>query len=705
MRALILALLLGLPLPAGATTNVLENDDLRLEVSPQNGSIIHLLDKRTNTDYISDQAQTRLFRFLLPKPDNLARRINSYDQKADSVEVEHGRLKIYFPKLRIAGQRYVFQVGNVEAPEPQLDIEVTVTLQLEGPHILANLQVENHSMEEITDVTFPWLGGLASMSEGQRARIVLPTLSQKVLPRSGNALFSERAKCYPSELATSWVNYEFKEKGIGIEVHSPPETQDALLSLNPTAVTAQIAYGGSGNPYIAWNFYPHVAGQSRWASPDAIIHVHGSDWHTIASEHREWYRQQFSPPQGSAFGRAIGFATYRLKRDDNTVNWTYDEITKLAEEAKAAGIHDLVIDGWREREGPGNPCPFGELADPRLGGGPRLKALIEKLSQQGVELAFAFHPTLLNTASEPYEKGAFRWTVRTRRQGRQLSPSFIFISQDYPYEYSGNHYWAQIDPASPATDYLLKEAKRLKDEYGFRNLFLKSVGLQSFLSYNQDDAVLPQEAYVVGYERFLGGLKAILPQGMLLMEGFNDLVNRYSSAGYTWSQSEGAEVLSFSIPWVPFSNDVEALDYDQANASFARKILINLIVDGGDGTVGRYPEFAQHLSALESLKEATAPYYAEAEFRDHEGLKSIPPDSSVMVSVFLNRSSGQRGIVLANVSDQKQKVSLQLDLQAMRARGRLARLRGQPTEVDLKPEVAADLEPYEVAILGVDPEH
>jgi hypothetical protein len=76
-----------------------------------------------------------------------------------------------------------------------------------------------------------------------------------------------------------------------------------------------------------------------------------------------------------------------------------------------------------------------------------------------------------------------------------------------------------------------------------------------------------------------------------------------------------------------------------------------------------------------------------------------------MVSVFLNRSSGQRGIVLANVSDQKQKVSFQLDLQAMRARGRLVRLKGQPTEVDLKPEVAADLEPYEVAILGVDPEH
>jgi hypothetical protein len=159
------------------------------------------------------------------------------------------------------------------------------------------------------------------------------------------------------------------------------------------------------------------------------------------------------------------------------------------------------------------------------------------------------------------------------------------------------------------------------------------------------------------------------------------------------------------MPWVPFSNDVEALDYDQANASFARKILINLIVDGGDGTVGRYAEFAQHLKALQNLKAATAPYYAEAEFRDHEGLKKIAPDSQVMVSVFQNRSSGQRGVVLANLSKQKQKVSLQLDLPAMRAKGRLFGMTGQPREVDLKTEVSADLDSYEVAILGVDPEH
>jgi len=705
MRGLILSLLMILPLQVRAATNFLENDDVRLEVSPENGSIIHLFDKHTQTDYIQDQKQARLFRFLLPLPDYLARRISSQDQKADSVDAEGGSLKIHYHNLRISSLKYIFQVGNVEEREPNLNIDATVTFRLEGPHIVASLHVENHSYDEITDVTFPWLGGLATTVDGKKARVVLPSLSQKITTSTTDFILADRAKSYPALLATSWITYEFKDKGIGIESQSPPETQDAFLALNQNVFAGSAAYfGTSGNPYIAWNFYPHIAGQSEWVSPNVVIHVHDTDWHSIASEHREWYRQRYSPSRSRVFDHAIGFATYRLKKGDNTVNWTYDDIPELAEEAQSAGIKDLVIDGWREREGPGNPIPFAENADPRMGGGRRLKALIEQLHSQGIELAFAFHPTLIDTAAEQYAKGALRWTVKSRRQGNQLSPSYTYISQDYPYEEYIAHYVAQIDPASPATDYLLQEAKRLKDAYGFRNLFLRGVGLQSLLSYNYDDAVPPQKVYEAGYARFLGGLKAMYSQGFLMMEGFNDLVNKYSTVGYTWSQADDAEILALSIPWVPFSNDVEALDYDQANASFARKILINLIVDGGDGSVGRYPEFARHLKALQSLKEATAPYYADAEFRDHEHLKKFEANPQVRVAVLDNTSTKQSGIVLANLANQKKSVALALDLAKLPATGHLYRLGGQREEIGLSPGVSVELEPYEVAILGIDPQ-
>ena len=705
MRSVALFLFMMLPWQAFAATNQLENEHIRLEVSTENGSIIHIVDKKTNVDYIGDAKATRLFRLLLPRPDYLARRINSWEQKAKSIDVKDGNLEIRFQNPQISRQRYYFQSGIMDVAEPQVDIDVTVTFRLDGRHILGKIQVENRTLDEITDVTFPWVSGLAQDVKGKPPKAVLPSLADKALPAAaaGGMLLGERFRRYPALLATTWVNYELSVGSIGIEALSTPETQDAFISVIPGDTSDSPSYGSGPLPlYIAWNFYPHIGGGTSWTSPETLIHVHDSDWHTIASEHREWHREHRSPPQSTAFDRAIGFATYRLKRHDNNASWTYDELPKLAEQAETAGIRVLVVDGWRQQEGDGNPCPFGETADPRIGGAPKLKSLIESLRQKGTELVFSFHPTLLDTASKEYKEGAQRWAVKTRRQANQLPPAYTFYTYDYPYEPQASHYWAVVDPSTAATDYLLQEAKRLRDEYGFRNLFLRGVGLQSFLSYNKYAPATPQKVYEFGYRNFLGGLKDLYPQGILMMEGLNDLVNSYASAGYTWNQAEGAEVLSYSFPWVPFSNDVEALDYDQANASFARKILINLIVDGGDGTVGRYAEFASHLKALQALKEKTAAYYADAEFRDHEGLKKSGADPESIVSTFVNRSTKQTGIVLANLASQKKRLALELDTSSMATKGQLFRLNGQQESIELAPSWSVELGPYEVAILGIE---
>jgi hypothetical protein len=704
LRSWVLLLLMALaaPLRAADTPAVLENSALRIEVSPENGSITRILHKRTNTEFIDDLRRTKLFRLLIPKPDYLSRRINSWDQKPVSLEVSGETLAVKFKNLQISRQNYIFQVGTVDTPEAQRNIEVTVRLRLEDEHILSSIEVTNHSLDEITDVTFPWIDGLTRSAHGSLLQVVLPSLSQRVLSSGPEILMGEHAKPYPALLATSWLSFGNAGQSVGLEVQGPPETADAFVSLSPNGLEANSpsAWDAPDFPYIAWNFYPHIGGTVTWKSPPVIIHVHGSDWHAVAAEHREWYRRQNQPERVSNFDQAAGFATYRLKKDDNTVNWTYAELPKLAEAAGQAGIHDVVIDGWREREGPGNDSPFAEIADPRIGGAAGLKAANENLAREGFNLIFAFHPTIMNTTSEQYRTLSQRWTVKTRRGANQLPPAYTFYTFDYPYQEYIAHYWAVVDPVSEATDQLLRDGKRLRDEYGFRNLLLRGVGLQSFLSYNREDPVPPQKVYQTGYERFLGGLRKLYGNGILMMEGFNDLVNPYGNGGYTWSQTSDVEILAYSIPWVPFSNDVEALSYDQANASFARKILINLMVDGGDGIVSRYADFAKHLKALGSLKAATAPYYAQAEFRDHDGLKLVNTDPQIVVAAFRNLASKQRGVVLANLSDQKKRAELELEQSA--GKGHLFRLAGGREEIDLAPQVSLELGSYEVVVLGMD---
>jgi len=699
----VLALALGLSPQAWGVNGVLGNECLRLEISDQDGAIVSVLHKKSQTEYVSDAKRARLFRLAIPQLQYLARRIESRGQKAESVTVADGALTVRFHGLQISPEKYVFQSGIVTVPEPRLPIDVTVVLRLDGEHIIGTMTVENHSLEQITDVIFPWITSLAAL-DGKPGRIVLPSLSDKIKTATSDFLVGERGERYPSMLAAAWVQYEGEGKGIGIESRSPPETQDALISLTRNTIqeTSPSYWDQHDFPYIGWAFYPHIAGQSRWDSPEVVIHVHDSDWRTMAGEHREWYRQQFKPPQSAVFRDAIGFATYRLKKQDDTINWKYAQIPRLAEVARSAGMDHLVLSGWRQQESPANPVPFAEIPDPRLGGGVALKQVVDSLHHQGVELIFTFHPTLINTAPEKYREEIERWTVKSRRQANQTPVSHTFFTVDYPYQEQNGHYWAAIDPSTGATDFLLESARRLKDEYGFRNLFLRGVGLQSFLSYNHESAAEPQRKYVEGYRRFLGGLQEALP-GFLMMEGLNDLVNPYSAAGYTWYQTTNAEVLALSIPWTPFSTDIEALEYEEANAAFARKILINLIVDGGDGTVERYPEFAQHLKRLRELKKATLPYYADAEFRDHEGLQDYKPDPGAVISVFHNRDTGQTGVVLANLTADKKEVPLALSRQPLGRKGRLVRFAGLQEEIEL-PAARIELAPYEVVVVCLDPE-
>lgn len=184
-----------------------------------------------------------------------------------------------------------------------------------------------------------------------------------------------------------------------------------------------------------------------------VIHVHEGDWHTMAAEHREWVRAENRPRPGQRWSDRIGFATYRLKRDDNTIDWHYEDLPVLAEAASAAGIRDLVIEGWRETESPRNPAPRGELADPRMGGAPTLSAAISELAGKGFELAFAFHPSLINVFADRYPSPDALWAVKTSRQGYQIPVNFLSSTNDYP-----------------AT--LL----------GMRSLFLKGIGQSAFLS-------------------------------------------------------------------------------------------------------------------------------------------------------------------------------------------------------------------------------
>jgi len=687
---------------AGARAHTLENASLRLEISPETGSILHIVDRRSGVDLVSGGQELRLYQMLLEPIGERTRRILSWQQQAEVRQEGKDRLRLHFSGLRPQEEQYIFGSGVMHFPEPGLPIDVWADLKLDGEHVIAQIRIENRSAETVRGVAFPVIDSLASGAGEQTAQIVLPSLGQRVFPHTRLSAFTgERANRYPAMLAAAWLNYEVGMLSLGLESTAGTASQDAWFALNDGHFRPGSAYRGRYQfPFVAWLSWPHIDGGETWASSEFRIHVHSGDWHQLASEHREWARPNQAPEARDPWRGHLGFATYRLKRDDNTVNWTYAGMEALAEEAAAAGFDRLVVEGWREIEGMSNPAPRGEVADPRLGGAPELKSVNERLASRGIDLLFAFHPALINVRAEDYPSDDSLWAIRTSRNDDQVMVDFLANTFDYPATLDTGHLRIEIDPTSAATDFLLDEASRLRREYGIRNLLLKGVGQRAFLSYARNRGTAPQDTYSLGYARLLGGLREIFADGLLLNEGFNDLVNRYGDAAYTWDQTHDAAILPYSIPWRYLSNDVEALDYAAANISFAHKALINLIVDGGEGTVSRYTAFVRHLSALRTLKTATPSCYADAEYRDHDGLGATASGPETVVSVFRNRVSGATGIVMANLGGEPASVETRLADAAEDAGGELYRTSNAEgaTSVRVSQPLNVALQPFEVAI-------
>jgi len=688
---------------AGLRAQTLENADLRVVVSPDTGSIMGLTDERSGMELVSDQDQLRLFQLLLTPIGERTRRVLSWEQQAEVHQEGADRLQVRYADLQPEEEKYIFGSGLMHFPEPRLAVEVTVELRLEGGHVRAQIHIHNGSHETIRGVAFPFIGGLTPKAGEEAAKIVLPSLGQRVFTHTlAGAFTGERANRYPAMLAASWLNFELGNLSLGIEARGGMAAQDAWFALNQGHFQPGSAYRGRYQyPFVAWLSWPHIAGGEEWTSPEMWVHVHSGDWHQLAAEHREWSRAEHAPVTKDKWRERVGFVTYQLKSDDNTVERVYTDLETLADDAARAGFDRLVIEGWRKTEGMANPAPRGEIADPVLGGAAALKAANDRLAARGVDLLFAFHPTLLNVTADNYPSSDSLWAVKTSRDDDQIPVNFLANTWDFPATLDTGHLRIEIDPTSEATDYLLGEASRLKREYGMRHLFLKGIGQRAFLSYARNRGISPQETYDEGYKQLLGGLRELFAGGLLLNEGFNDLVNRYGDGGYTWDQTHDAAILPYAIPWRYLSNDVEALDYAAANISFAYKALINLIVDGGRGTVARYAGFADHLRALRELKALTPECYADAEYRDHDGLGRISAAEPTVVSAYRNPASGALGIVAANLAGEVSSVTIEPAGAGLQAAALVYRESTglKPAGVTFAGRLTLELQPYEVALI------
>lgn len=563
---------------------ILRNHNLEVVVDAENGSVVGIKDKRLSMQYIKDARFARLFRFLLPTPQFEGQHVDSWTQRVSRIEQPNGVSATVHYDSFLMGQK-------------SLAVQTTVKFELKDDGLILRMTIKNQGENELTDVIFPWIGGLKQISNpttdgiympGQvERRIVNPLRTLAGNHFSWNRMRLKRYYRYPQHLASTWVDYSSQDRGLGMEVRDKSFEPLDLYIEGLVEKDREDSTRNRDSLSLAWSFHPHLAAHEEWESPEVIIRPHLGDWHVVADDHRRWVETWIVKPDVPLdFARSLGWHFYFMKHQDGWVVNTYDDLVKMAKGTLAAGIPYMMVFGW-QKVGHDNYYPFGYFPNPDWGGEARLKEKLQEVRALGVEPIPFFNATLLDVQTEEYQKFAHDWPVMSRTGGYYFGGDWSRSNFDVPIATaawgsasSRSMLLVDLCPFEGSTPWIIDTVKRIVTEYGFGNLQLDQLGHKWYCCYNPKHRhAKPQKAYPQALPAVLAEIRKTVrannPKGVMVGEGVNEFTAQYCDSHWTWSQLDFPEPLLFSLPWTTYSQEIDSLEYGDVNRAFAYKMRLD----------------------------------------------------------------------------------------------------------------------------------
>lgn len=589
-------------------------------------AITGIFDRKTGRDYIKERKLSNACRLMMPDKRWDGRFADTKAQKFPRVERKERELSFLFSEM-------VTEDGK----ETKVFLKLTYTLQ--GDEIRAAYEIDNRDEEEfVSHVMFPILTGIGR--EYKDCRLIMPEQSpfgnsriedpfaygdgnHKDWTRSCN----RKSVRYPQLLTTAWMDYSDDCGGISLEQRSEGF---AVCDFGFERVIVKDRYTKEKNIdclQLALQSYPSVRQGERIRSSPYVIGVHEGGWKVPARIHRNWLKDRLDFPQISErFRRSLGWHFFFMKQQDGTVYRNYDDLPEMAGAAIKAGLSHMMVFGWYQA-GHDNEYPYGYYANEEWGGKEKLIEQIRQCEEAGCSVIPFFNGTLLDISTEGYRRYGYRWPVLGRTGKPYCGTEFSRANHDLSFANAclttSTRNMTLLDiciTAGEVKDWWYETVTRIAKDYRFHNLQLDQIAHKSYVCYDRKHHhKRPDTAYTEELEELLKKIREIVktenPDGVMVGEGMTDLTMQYCDAFWNWHQAwNHPEIIRYSIPWMNYSHEVDANEYDAVNLCFAEKIWIDLKVEGGDGIVTDYPEFCIHLKELADLKSRTGKAYLDGEY-------------------------------------------------------------------------------------------
>jgi hypothetical protein len=619
----------------------LENRELRCTVG-SDGSVSSLFSKSTGRNFVSDGNSARIFRLVLPLPDWDGHHIDNTAQQGTMRSWQDGEesgCELSYPFLSSPGGKFA--------------VALTIRAVLKRSTVNFSISCRNGSPFRLTEIWFPWLGGLRQLTENpEETFLLVPGFFHGELLQNPYARLDpinswltsspgggRKIWLYPRIM--QWVDYFGEEQGVYFGHHDySPIVKAFLLERGPHSAPSFS---------MAWIRYPHLRTGECFSSSVYQLTVHEGDWHQGADIYRKWCKGWLAPREAPEdVKESMGWHFLFLKHGDGSTVRSYNDLPALFQEAKRAGLHTLQLFGWHEG-GMDRDYPNYDAIE-SFGGEAALRKALAEITGQGGRVALYQAGSAVNLYCGEFSDSVRKWAVRTG-QGD-------LIRRDWTWNLYDTNHWIREEPfilmcySSGWKDLVAGNARVFLRRFGATAVHLDHIGDFEFcLCYaNNHGHSVPDEAPRGITEIFRATREAMAtvnPGSTLHCEGLSEQSIPWVDIHWGHnSLQRHPEVIRYTFPEALFTTTVQENQFDEAARAFVFGILLDVVIELGSGSIGEYPEFGGYILKLSQLRKKLKNYLVYGAFVDEKGL-AVP--QGILAKTYI--ASDGIGIPILNITD------------------------------------------------------
>lgn len=624
-------------------------DAVTLEVDRSTGSLIALAHAPLGISLIAEPRLAASFELLLRTPGFRGRRLAGVAQAPPRIDVEPEALTIAWDALADADGDYA--------------VAVEQRIAVEGDTVTFVTHVRNESPHVVEELKSPLLGGLANAAEADDWILQYQDRWRAERRRFYREFPSDQMERYPVQLhpvsALPWCSLydERRRRGVYLGVHDPEVRLSMLLDgLHPTSAypsrwpSAEEAEDREPiGALLGWGHFPFVQPGTSWTSPPVVVHFHEGTWWEAADYYRDWFTTHWPlDKRDSWLYREDAWQSTIVSFPDDTVNYRFADLPRLAADAKAYGINVLQLDGW-DVGGLDRGYPEYE-PDPRLGTRQELIDAIAACQAQGVRVMLFANAQIVNTEADEYRE---RWAAETLLDAHGFPAYKINWGYHGMLERLGQGACAQTILRTEGTSFQAEIVERLGRlaELGADGLQIDKTNEFVYVDYAAGGDA--GAAYLRGLVAILDGVKrrgqAVNPEFVVAHEAWLDRAIPIADAAYTRIFEPGhVPVMEYAFPEYRLTNCLMGVDYTLANRCVQWGHIVNFECDGIHGSTASRPKVAAYVAELLRMRRALADVLWHGRLAEPRGVECS--DARIDVAAWRGRD-GRGALVLAHLED------------------------------------------------------